>query len=94
MGIRTFFEFYKDENDLLEDSMDTVFILTECIGSLIKIWRSYDWKSRLNWKPSRKVLLSKGIQTLNGWLGLSKKLGSERNLKEKIYFLSQQLSEC
>ncbi len=74
--------------------MDTVFILTECIGSLIKIWRSYDWKSRLNWKPSRKVLLSKGIQTLNGWLGLSKKLGSERNLKEKIYFLSQQLSEC
>lgn len=74
--------------------MDTVFILTECIGSLIKIWRGYDWKSRLNWKPSRKALLSKGIQTLNGWLGLSKKLGSERSLKEKIYFLSQQLSEC
>jgi hypothetical protein len=70
---RTFFENYRDEQDLLEDSVRTIAILAEAVISFLNAGKSYDWKSRLDWSTSRRVLLSKMVQTLKRWAELAKK---------------------
>ena len=48
-GLRTFFEDYTDELDLLEDTMDAVLVYAECVKVLFKSWKGFDWKSRIDW---------------------------------------------
>ena len=92
--LRSFFEEYSDENDLLEDVMDSVLVLVECVKVFMTVWKSYDWKSRVNWVPSRTSLLKKVNSTLLKFGELSLRMGCDSVLKEMSSELSTMLSEC
>lgn len=64
---RTFFERYKDEEDLVESGVETVSILAETVKAYIRVCQDCDWKNRLDWKPVRKALLTKCVYTLKRW---------------------------
>ena len=50
ISIRTFFGEYKNDEELLEDALNSILILAECVNTYMNVWKSYDWKSKVDWK--------------------------------------------
>jgi hypothetical protein len=69
-------------------------VLVECVKVFMPVWKSYDWKSRVNWVPSRTSLLKKVNSTLLKFGELSLRMGCDSVLKEMSSELSTMLSEC
>jgi hypothetical protein len=54
------------------------------VHTLITVWRSYDWKSHIDWKPSRKTFVARSIHQVSRWGELAKRIGCESMLKERV----------
>ena len=59
-------------------------ILAESVHTLLKIWKNYDWKSKVDWHASRKSLVGKISQTITKWMEFAHRLNCEHQFKEKI----------
>lgn len=64
---RTFFESYRNESELVQSGVEGVSILACTVQTYVTVCRNCDWKSRLDWQPSRKALLAKCTSTLKRW---------------------------
>ena len=93
ISIRAFFEEYKSVEDLHDDCLNTILILAECVNTFMHIWKSYDWKSKVDWKLARKSLVLKTNQTISKWMDLAKKMDCEPLLKQKSLMLSAHITE-
>jgi hypothetical protein len=67
--------------------------LVECVTALIAVWKSYDWKSRLDWKAARRSLIAKTAQLLSKWAELAARLNYQSSFKEKHFALNALLAE-
>jgi len=56
----------------MEDASESIYLLGECVCSLVGVWKSYDWKSRVDWRSSRRALMVKAVQAMGKWVGLLK----------------------
>jgi hypothetical protein len=63
--ISYYFENYESVEDFGCDVYQTVFLLYNTLTLFLAAWKGYDWKSRVDWKGSRKDLLNVYLNLLN-----------------------------